>query len=295
MGESTFRQGRKAATALRASRRAELGATGAGTRQSDLIGLTEDRFEDVSDARRRLRALEALLYERGDGRASFLTVYARVTEAVEEGLGADDFDDPAWVGAYLVCFANYYRRAFAAYERGDVGAVPDAWQLAFEAALTPETLVIQDVLLGVNAHVNYDLALTLHDVGIEPDRRSKAADHGAINHVLRGLVDGQQEQLASKYAAGLVDVDDRFGRVDEAFSFFTLREGRRNAWFGAVALSATRRVSYQRAVRWLLNAGAMGAGYLILTPTVSPSVLAALKSVETGAVDVPPSVDSRRP
>jgi hypothetical protein len=209
-------------------------------------------------------------------------VYCRVTGEVDRGVRAGAFADPDWVAAYLVTFADHYRRAFLAYERGEIDAVPDAWQLSFDAALAPETLVLQDVLLGVNAHVNYDLALALHEVGIDADRRRRHDDHRAVNEVLRRLVDVQQDRLAARYADGIADLDARFGRLDEALSMLSLREGRRNAWRGAVALS-TGVPGADRAVPWLLNAVATGVGQLLLAPAASPALLARLKAVEDGS------------
>jgi hypothetical protein len=58
-------------------------------------------------------------------------------------------------------------------------------------------LVAQDVVLGINAHVNYDLALALSLVGVDPDRETKYADHCAVNDVLGRLVDDVRDRLAS--------------------------------------------------------------------------------------------------
>lgn len=270
------------AGAVDAWRRAEVATEGAGANDAALLALVADPFSDVADARERLTALERLLYERGDGRAAFLTVYARVTTEVERGIRDGEFADPEWVAAYLVTFADHYRAAFDAYERGDLAAVPDPWKLSFGAACGDETLVLQDVLLGVNAHVNYDLALTLSAVGTGPDRRRRRADHRAINDVLDRLVDLQQDRLAARYARGIADLDAACGRVDEWGSSFALRQGRRTAWYAALALSAARSPLARDGIDRLLAAGATAVGYAILAPLVDPAVRDALRTVEAG-------------
>jgi hypothetical protein len=181
----TLREWRLTARAFGRGVRTTPGETYAGRADPELLALVADPYADVADARERLRALERTLYEREDGRAAFLTVYARVTEAVEGGVAESRFADPDWVARYLVAFADHYRRAFEAFERGTLANVPDPWQVAFDRACSPETLVVQDVLLGVNAHVNYDLALALHDVGIDPDRRGSALTTGPSTRRLR--------------------------------------------------------------------------------------------------------------
>ncbi|MFC7228432.1 DUF5995 family protein [Salinirubellus salinus] len=277
----TFREGRLTTRALRRGVRTHPGETYAGGGDPALLDLVTEPFDGVADTRERLLALERALREREDGRAAFLTVYARVTSAVEAGVDDGRFADPHWVARYLVAFADHYRRAFDAFERGDLRRVPDPWQLAFDRACSPDTLVLQDVLLGVNAHVNYDLALALHDVGIDPERPRKRADHRAINETLASLVDEEQELLAARYAPGIADIDASLGRLDEALSMFTLRQGRRHAWRGAVALSLGRRV--ERPVKWTLNAVSLGTASAVLAPTWDERVAARLRAAERGA------------
>jgi len=277
----TLREWRFTARAFRRGVRTTPGETYAGRADPDLLALVADPYADVADARERLRALERTLYERDDGRAAFLTVYTRVTEAVEHGVADARFADPDWVARYLVAFADHYRRAFEAFERGTLADVPDPWQVAFDRACSPETLVVQDVLLGINAHVNYDLALALQDVGIDPDRRGKRADHRIINETLASLVDEEQELLAARYAPGLADVDESLGRVDEALSMFTLRQGRRHAWRGAVVLALGPRA--ERPVRWLLNTVSLGTASAVLAPGWNETVLERLRALEAEA------------
>ena len=145
MGE-TLREGRLTARAFRRGVRTTPGDGYAGRADPELLALVADPFESVADARERLTALERTLGERGDGRAPFLTVYARVTDAVERGVAEAAFEDPDWVARYLVAFAEHYR---AAFERGHLGRVPDPWQLAFDRACSPDTLVdAEQVLLA---------------------------------------------------------------------------------------------------------------------------------------------------
>jgi hypothetical protein len=190
-----------------------------------LLPLIVDPFESVADAHERLTTLESTFRERGDRRGAFLCVYARVTEAVGAAIDAGEFADPEWVTDYLVTFADLYREALLAYETGDLVALPDPWQVAFETAARGDALVVQDVVLGINAHVNYDLALALQRVGVGPDRRARYADHCAVNAVLRSLVDEVQDRIAEFYAPGVTDLDESFGRLDEALSMFSLRGG----------------------------------------------------------------------
>ena len=75
-------------------------------------------------------------------------------KAVDGGL----FEDPAWVERWDVAFAGLYLDA-PRRRPGRRRAVPRPWRLAFDA---PADLpALRHVLLGINAHVNYDLPQAL--------------------------------------------------------------------------------------------------------------------------------------
>jgi hypothetical protein len=254
-------------------------AAGVSARTPDptLVALTERPFDGVDDAFRRLRDLEHRLREAGDRRAVFLTIYTRMTAAVRDAIDAAEsrFADPNWMRRYTVTFADYYRRAFLAFERGHLDAVPDPWIVAFSTAVEASALVVQDAFLGINAHINYDLALTLRDVGLDPDRPRKRADHRAINAVLADLIDAQQAALAELYAPGIADIDAAFGRFDEALSLFSMTEGRAQAWRIATVLTDVRWSIARRYARWILRAVATGGAVFVRSPPVDLSTLRA--------------------
>jgi hypothetical protein len=244
--------------------------------------LVADPFDSVDDAHRRLCELERLFYERGDRRGPFLVIYSRVTAEVGRAIEAGTFADPAWVEAYLVTFADLYRQALLSFETGSLDTLADPWQVAFESATRGECLVVQDAVLGINAHVNYDLALALSLVGVDADRERKYADHCAVNAILRRLVDEVQERLAERYAPGVARIDESLGRLDEALSFVALAEGRDTAWRAAVAITDSRFGVRRTAAMWFLRASSTGVAYLLLSPTVSGRLRDRLRDVERG-------------
>ncbi|SDN11860.1 hypothetical protein SAMN04487949_3432 [Halogranum gelatinilyticum] len=251
-------------------------------RDPELLGLVADPYLDVTDAHERLVGLAAAFEEREDRRAVFLNIYARMTAAVAEGIDRGDFADPEWVSAYLVEFANLYRQAVYDYEAGNAELVPEAWQLAFDAAARGDGLVVQDAALGVNAHINYDLALTLAAVGTESGRREKYADHHAVTDVISHLLDETQDALAERDAPGLETVDDSLGRLDEWLLVFTIDECRDSAWRTAVALQSQFGPRC-RLARWLNDVTARGVARLILSSQANETVHERLRGLEASS------------
>jgi hypothetical protein len=214
-----------------------------------------------------------------------------MTRAIRANIERGRFTDPEWMRRYTVAFADYYRRAFLAFERGRLGAVPAPWRIAFDAAVRGEGLVVQDAFLGINAHINYDLGLTLVDVGLDPDRAGKRRDHRAVDGVLRRLVDAQQDALVDLYAPGVADVDAKLGRFDESFALLGMTEGREQAWRVALVATDVDLPPVRSYARWVLRTTATGGAAFVLSPTVDPGLVRSLRRFEREGVDVDTALD----
>lgn len=271
--------------------RADVRTMPPGKPDGALVEVAADRFESPEDAHDRFDRLRTALRDRDDRRAIFLTVYTRMTRDVRRALARGTFDNPDWMRDYVVTFADYYRRAFLAFEQGRVDAVPEPWRIAFGTSLAGDALVAQNAALGISAHINYDLALAVRDAGIAADRRSKYADHRRINEVLARLVDEQQRALADLYAPGINHLDTAFGRLDEAFSLFSMAEAREHAWRVAVVLTDFSLGVVERYARWVLRVTAVGAAAFVLAPGLNPTVHDAMRSIERGHVDLDTVLD----
>lgn len=255
----------------------------------ELVDLIADPFDSVSAVHDRLRDVEAYLRSEADRRSVFLTVYTAMTARVEAGIDSGVFDDPEWVRAYLVAFGNRYRVALLNAERADHADVPMPWTIAFHATSTGDTLLLQDALLGINAHINYDLAYALRDVGIDPNRASKLRDHNRINQILHALIDVIQRALAAVYdARGYRDIDTILGSFDEDVTIVGLRESRSLAWRNAVVLSDARVGVVRRFARWRIRVVSTGSALFILAPATDPALRQRLRQIERGTPPIEP-------
>lgn len=249
----------------------------------ELLAILSEPFDSVEDTADRLKRTETHLREQADLRSVFLTVYTTMTDTVQSGIESGRFDDPAWVREYLVTFAEYYRRAFLAFERRDFESVPPPWRIAFAESVQGETLVTQDALLGINAHINYDLSYALDEVSIDPNRERKRADHDRINDVLERLTDVVQETLVSVYdAIGVAEIDALLGDFDERISLLGLERSRRFAWRNAVLLADGPSWLAPRYVDWRTRTVSVGAAYVVLGPQFDPEIRTRIREQTDG-------------
>jgi hypothetical protein len=232
----------------------------------------------------RLETIESSCLARGDRRSIFATLYGIVTREIRDRTAAGAFHDNAWVRAYAVGFANLYFRAYDGAEEGRAADVPRAWRLCFDAAASGRTIVLQDLLLGVNAHINNDLPFAIASVRIDPDREARHRDHLAVNQVLSGVTERATERLAALYAPGLRTLDAAAGQLDELAGQFAIEVARDSAWEGAVSLTNARDAGERELVATMIGARAAVLARLIRSVSLSPAVIEVCRKVEAGTV-----------
>ena len=120
-----------------------------------------------------------------DHRAVFATTYLELTKELRRVLREqpDFVRYPKYLYVEDALFANVYFKAIRDARRGK--PVPEAWQIAFDAAKSKDLNAAQDMLLGINAHVQNDMPFVLAALGLRTRKGdSRKPDHDAINEVL---------------------------------------------------------------------------------------------------------------
>jgi len=181
----------------------------------------------------------------GDQRMIFLRCYSMMTRNVLAALQQSEFHDPAWVEHLMEHFAEYYFTALDAYHQSPSSA-PRVWQVAYQAVGAPQTTALQNLLLGVNAHINYDLVLTLADIlgpewaSLDSDRRAiRYTDHYHINAIIARTIDAVQDQVLEP-AMPVMDIFDKLmGPLDEYLISRLLTGWRDAVWRNTTRLLET--------------------------------------------------------
>jgi len=115
-----------------------------------------------------------------DASGYFAALYVRVTEDIADGILHDRFENGERMERFIDTFAGHYIGARTAQI-----PVARCWQATWDVARDPDLVIVQHLLLGMNAHVNYDLAqavveVAANDGGLEAARD----DFHTINDVL---------------------------------------------------------------------------------------------------------------
>ena len=192
-----------------------------------------------------------------DAAGYFPALYVRVTEDIAAGIRAGRFADGERMARLVEAFAGYYLRA-----RRAEGPVPRCWQATWDVAADPDLVIVQHLLLGINAHVNHDLAQAIVEIaphygGLEAVR----GDFGVINDVLTGSFTGVIGDLdaVSRWASEAARLGG--GRLFN----FSMRAARAQAWGAAerlYPLDGPARREYVRELDRLVSALA----YMVTRP-----------------------------
>lgn len=179
---------------------------------------------------------------RSDRRATFLNCYLRMTRNILAALRAGEFHDAAWVHRLLERFAEYYFEALDKY-RGEPTEAPSVWLKVHNVTLQRQNQVLQDLLLGVNAHINYDLVLALVDV-LEPEWQGKGegwlaerySDHCRVNTIIAHTIDEVQDEVIEVLDPKMDLFDKLMGRIDEWMISSLITHWRDEVWTHAIQL-----------------------------------------------------------
>ncbi len=180
--------------------------------------------------------------DKSDHKVVFLRCYQMMTKNMLLAIDQQEFKDPAWVNRLLHRFADYYFVALEAYEQ-DPATAPVAWQLAHSSANNPNNLPLQNLLLGINAHINYDLVLSLVDLlgsewsNLSDDRRAERYfDHCHVNEIISRTIDAVQDQILEPSMPVMDLLDQLLGKYDELIVSRLITQWRDNVWESATRL-----------------------------------------------------------
>ena len=196
----------------------------------------------------------------------FAVLYRDVTVQVRAAIAAGEFDDGPRTERLDVIFATRYLDALERYWRGEQPT--RSWLVAFESAFRWRPIVLQHLLLGMNAHINLDL-------GIAAARTSPGAELPALRddfERITGLLDAMIRDVQARIervSPWFRLIDRVGGRSDERIAGFAIGEAREIAWRAAERLAVVapedqeREIALQDAAVALLARAIRSPGLLL--------------------------------
>lgn len=157
----------------------------------------------------------------------FAVLYQKVTIKVKEGIANNFFDDGPRMEKLDIIFAERYLKAYFAYKQHQ--PLSYSWKKAFDLGAVEEPIVLQHLLLGINAHINLDLGIAAAEVAGNGGINDLKNDFIKINEILASLVDEVMSGLSGIWPFyGLIL--EKAGKLDNLLVDFVMRVARISAW-----------------------------------------------------------------
>ena len=205
-----------------------------------------------------------------DRRSIFLGCYAMMTGNMLDALDTSRFADDDWVARLLGRFAEFYFDALELYEARQP-ETPHVWRLAHDTAQREHVMTVQHLLIGVNAHINYDLVFAVAELlspewdALTPEQREQRhADYNRVNAIIGETIDRVQDQILEVRSPWLDVIDKLLGPVDEWLISEVITHWRDDVWRAAVQYLETPTPEEREVLRHHIEAEALRLGHAIL-------------------------------
>jgi hypothetical protein len=182
----------------------------------------------------RLASIVASARAGGSALGFFAAFHRQLTLRVRERIAAGAFADGPRVARLATVFANRYLAAHGAFGAGGPAA-PRCWQLAFTASREDRLIILQNLLLGINAHVTFDLGIAAAEVCPGGDLAGLQEDCEKVLQILGALLPAA-EAAVRRFSPLLGLLDQLGGRSEEEVLHFSLGAARTGACNHAVIL-----------------------------------------------------------
>ena len=164
----------------------------------------------------------------------FAALYHKVTLKIKEGIAEGVFQDGDRMEKLDVIFANRYLKAYWQYKMKETPSL--CWKFAFVKSEVYWPIMLQHLLLGINAHINLDLWIAAAQVCPGDSIADLKQDFDKINEILANLV-GDVESALSQVWPTLKTILKYTSKADSFLIDFSMQIAREGAWKFAVELA----------------------------------------------------------
>ena len=166
----------------------------------------------------------------------FAALYRNVTIKVKEGIAAGVFDDGPRMERFDVAFANRYLAALGSFRQNQ--PLSNCWRIAFQTNSSYWPLIIQQLLVGTNAHINFDLGIAAAGIAPGPELPTLRADFDRINTILGSMILKVRTDI-EELSPWIKFLDRLVPTSEDTVINFSLNKARASAWLVATLVNAT--------------------------------------------------------
>jgi hypothetical protein len=172
----------------------------------------------------------------------FAALYKKITIAIRTAIAEHKFEDGPRMEHFDVTFASRYFAALNGYfHPGQFPSPTHSWLVAFNGALLPDPIIVQQMIAGVNAHIDLDLGIAAEEIAPGAKLQTLKNDFNTVNAVLASQVNGVLDEI-DELSPVLADIYDVLQKNEIDMISDGLKVVRDSAWCFAEKLAITPKI-----------------------------------------------------
>lgn len=158
----------------------------------------------------------------------FAILYQTVTKKINQEIKLARFENNDQIAVMVTNFANRYLVAIDEYFEND-STISKSWDTSFNLKEPKNYCILQHLMLGMNAHIIFDLAISSAAIAPNEEIFKFKEDFFKINEILIDMIDEIQEMITKVFWV-MKPLDFIFGRLDEKIAASIIVLARNKAW-----------------------------------------------------------------
>jgi hypothetical protein len=202
----------------------------------------------IDDVLRLLDGIIADCRAKSDPLGYFPALYRQVTLRVKQGIANGIFDNGPRMERFDALFASRYLTAYDLWRSGEQPT--KSWQVAFQGMQSGKLIILQDLLVGINAHINLDLGVVAGETFQGAALQDFHDDFDKINQILGGLLPKVEATVDS--FSPLLGLLAKIGGQDAIEVLdFSMNAARDDSWMHALLISMQPPASWPLTVQMI--------------------------------------------
>jgi hypothetical protein len=175
----------------------------------------------------------------------FAVLYLKVTCRIKEEIANKSFQNCIRMEKLDILFASRFIEACNSVKNSK--PLSSSWQIAFESASSPQAIIMQHLLLGMNAHINLALGIAAAETMKDEEIEGVREDFERINTILYAMINRIEDQLG-KVSPAILLLNLHKKSYDEMLIQFSIKTARDGAWKFATELSDKTGKAYSKCI-----------------------------------------------
>ncbi len=181
----------------------------------------------IDDVLHRLDGIIETCYNQRSAIGYFPALYKGTTMQIKQLIEQGGFEDCERLERLDVVFAARFVDAYDTFRAG--GTPTESWAVAFQAAESGRPSILQNLLMGMNAHIGLDLGVATAQVCPGASILGIRNDFIKVNEVMSQNTSAMDETMA-KLSPVSRFIEKRAGKQEYEFVYFDVVLARLSAW-----------------------------------------------------------------